>query len=378
MKRLHWPILAVTLVVLFGIMPAAQALVININPGAGLAANADALAAFKRGAAQWAVKFTDPITVNINADLQPLGPGILGQASSFILTSTYGFLKNQMIADALGYPEHAIVSRLPDNPLFYVPPGISLSAVSATKANWKALGVADPYPADADAQITFSTNFSWTFERPGGTVTPGTYDFETVAAHEIGHALGFFSDVDYVDFLVYNNQTASDVWPTPLDLFRFREGEAPTTLTEFQTRTRSLEPNVAAVTADTIFTFPMSTGRLTGDGRQASHWKDDALLGYWIGLMDPTLASGAYFDVADADVRALDLMGYDLRVVVPLPGAVFCWPPVWGFWCSGDAVRKPAAAPSHHRRPGNDTGGDGQYHPRLLSGVTLSLALLPV
>ena len=59
-----------------------------------------------------------------------------------------------------------------------------------------------------------------------------------------------------------------------------------------------------------------STGRLNGDGRQASHWKDN--LG--LGILDPTFAPGELGMVTPLDVRAFDVIGYDL-VVVPEPAA---------------------------------------------------------
>jgi MYXO-CTERM domain-containing protein len=49
-----------------------------------------------------------------------------------------------------------------------------------------------------------------------------------------------------------------------------------------------------------------------GDGDQASHWKD----GLSIGLMDPTLNFAELSLITAADVRALDLIGWD---VVPEP-----------------------------------------------------------
>jgi hypothetical protein len=108
----------------------------------------------------------------------------------------------------------------------------------------------------------------------------------------------------------------------PLDLFRFKTAEVPTTEAQFTTNPRSLLPNSAADFSDTVNTYGFSTGDYTGDGRQASHWKDDALTSNWIGLMDPTLAYGVSFNVAASDVRALDLIGYDL-VVTPLPGSLW-------------------------------------------------------
>jgi len=54
-----------------------------------------------------------------------------------------------------------------------------------------------------------------------------------------------------------------------------------------------------------------------GDGRQASHWKDTDS----IGILDPTLAFGQIFEVNSADLRALDVIGYDISAI-PLPPAM--------------------------------------------------------
>jgi hypothetical protein len=171
-------------------LPAAEAFVININPGAGLSGNADALAAFNRGAAQWTKYFNDPITVTIDADLAALGPGIIGSASSVFLTGGYTTIRNQMVADAATDPNNSIVAKLPTIGQFsgYVPAGWGISSIMwASKANLKAMGFTglDAGFGVTDATITFSSAFTFDFDKSNG-VTGGMMDFETVAAHEIG------------------------------------------------------------------------------------------------------------------------------------------------------------------------------------------------
>src|SRR4051794_25314620 len=73
---------------------------INITPGAGLAANTAALAAFNRAANTWAAVFSDPVTINIDANLGSLGPNIIGQTSSVQLVADYDAFRNWLVFDA--------------------------------------------------------------------------------------------------------------------------------------------------------------------------------------------------------------------------------------------------------------------------------------
>ncbi|HYR96306.1 MAG TPA: hypothetical protein VEM57_06180, partial [Candidatus Binatus sp.] len=100
----------------------------------------------------------------------------------------------------------------------------------------------------------------------------------------------------------------------PLDLFRFEDATAndPASVADFGSFPRSQEPGVEAIFDDIAAEARMSTGYVTGDGRQASHWKDDGLTGVFVGIMDPTLPSGTVETVGPADLRALDLIGYDI------------------------------------------------------------------
>ena len=62
----------------------------------------------------------------------------------------------------------------------------------------------------------------------------------------------------------------------------------------------------------------MSTGAFTGNGSQASHWLDDSLnSSVMIGMMDPSIVHGQTFTVTDADLRALDLIGYEITTPEP-------------------------------------------------------------
>jgi hypothetical protein len=303
---------------------------IVIAPGSGLSSNTSALAAFNRAASQWSAFISDPIAITINADLSTTAPGggvfpgtVIGSTAGVNLQGSYTTVRNAMVSDGGAQPaaaNNAILASLPTSAQFLanVPSGRSLNGnIVSTKANFKALGFTglDGTIGVSDGQIVFNSAFSFDFDNSDG-VTPGQMDFETVAAHEIGHALGFTSAVDVLD------QTTAASLPTfgftTLDMFRFsRTGANPTSAASFTTTARNFVPGADVVTDDTSDEFRMSTGLSLGDGNQASHWKDDALTGAYVGMMDPTLSFGTTQKLTYADLRAMDLIGYDLKLWTP-------------------------------------------------------------
>lgn len=287
---------------------------IIVNPGATLAGNQPALDAFNRAAEQWEAFISDPIIVTIDADLVNLGsPNTIGSASSVILQVGYTTLRDQMVADADS--DDGILASLPTKTQFNatLPPGIRLTGLlTGHKSSMKAMGFTglDTTYGASDGSISFNTQFSFDFDNSDG-VTSGTMDFQTVASHEIGHALGFTSIVDTVDAML-DAGSRGKVSPRALDLFRFETGSDPSTAGEFTTFTRNLDTGGNPVFDDTDDQWRFSTGAATGDGRQASHWKDNNKTGVLIGIMDPTFSKGQIITVAAPDLRALDVIGYDI------------------------------------------------------------------
>ena len=193
------PILSAMLVVALA-STASAGFVININAGSGLSGNAAALAAFDRAAQQYESIFFDDITVTIDADFLNFNDvNVIGSTSSVTLSTDFDTIRNAIVADGV-VDGDGIVAFLPTAGQFsaFVPQGFVISgAMAATKANLKALGFAgldDPVSAGGfgltDATINFNTQFSFDFDNSDG-VGAAMVDFETVAAHEIGHALGF-------------------------------------------------------------------------------------------------------------------------------------------------------------------------------------------
>lgn len=305
-------------------------LVIQPRSGGSLAGNAPALAAFNRAAATWASYITDDITIVIDADVYSFGPGssnIIGGTNPVYLQGGYLGVGGLLVDDAADEADDGIVSYLPDNLSMRSLTGIAFSGnVLLTKANAKALGLPASYldslvNTTIDARIDFNSDFAFSYDR--STAAPGTVDFESVALHEIGHALGFLSQTDTADGIpIGTNLSGATMSVTTLDLFRFATAGHPTDAVGFTNEIRELTPGVAAGIFDGTTFYDMSTGVSRGDGRQASHWKDGDLTGNQIGALDPTINFGQIFTPSAADLRALDLIGYD---IAPVPEPVWSW-----------------------------------------------------
>ncbi|HYW80076.1 MAG TPA: NF038122 family metalloprotease, partial [Thermoguttaceae bacterium] len=268
MNRLHsssrrvslWAISTLMIAVLGVGHAAGSSFVINIQPGPGLLGNQAALDAFQRAANTWSSRIDDDITVNIAADLVDMGAGstVGTTSSSYFFATEPNEFRDVMVADAADEPDDAIVGFLPDMTNFtaILPDGFSLNRLppeegghalmSATKANLKALGFSAALldsldQGAADGTINFNSQFSFDFDNSDG-VDFTKIDFESAAAHEIGHTLGFMSIVDDIDFAL-DNSLAGGVYPTTLDAFRFENGVAghdPNTSADFQAFPRYL------------------------------------------------------------------------------------------------------------------------------------------
>jgi hypothetical protein len=277
--------------------------------------------AFLRAAHTWEAVIRSAITVIIDVDYGPTrfgqpypNPNILGSTGTQPIggTSLYPAVRSRLLSKASSPTESNIYNALP---VGAVPTDIgSTAAVQAPSAVLRALGVlgsvADPTTETATLgpppAIGFNSAFQFDFD-PSDGIDAGKTDFDAVAVHELGHALGFDSTVGTRELFPGSGLSLS-----LLDLLRFRPG---ITLATFPTASRILSSGGAQVFFAGGSELPLSTGRpdsTGGDGRQPSHWKDDALTGQYLGIMDPTLASGERKTITNNDLFALDAIGYQV------------------------------------------------------------------
>ena len=304
----------------------AQALTIQLTDTGTTPMTAAQMAAFNTAAGIWENRFNDPITVQINVawDVPSYfsGPTILASTKTARTTINSSSVKIAMALDKDSTNELNADNLLPvpNIPLVDINSLRTDANVTMSTANAKALGLSfslDPnygaaLPNNADADIRFNTTFAglYDLDRSDG-ISSTQYDFVGVAAHEIGHALGFFSLTD-----VQDGNAGFTLHPNTLDLWRFAMSGGTHDITN---EDRQLTAATAEYFDSILNNRPFSRGVLVTDPLcnsstsrcQASHWRDD--LG---NMMDPTVAKGVLVNPTTDDEHAFDYVGYDPRLSI--------------------------------------------------------------
>ncbi len=281
-----------------------------------------AKAAFIRAAQNWESQLLTPISIIVDVDFGPTFFGqaypkadIIGQTQLQIIGSRTGYagIRASLLAGASSSAETTLYNALPASQM-PTDQG-ALTAVYTASPIFRALGLinanANPDTEQANLgnppQIGFNSAFPFDFD-PSNGIDGNKIDFDAVATHEIGHALGFDSSVGEKEL---DPTVTTSV--TVLDFFRFRPGA---TLNTFPTAQRILASGGTQVFFGGGPELGFSTGRpdnTGGDREQASHWKANELTGVYIGIMDPTAANGERDVITQNDLNAFDAMGYRVR-----------------------------------------------------------------
>lgn len=307
-------------------------------------ANAIANQSFQAAANTWGAEFLDNITIFLDFGFITQDERIVSSATSGRDSFLYSDFRNAVGNDVTTADDTQMFNGLVEGSSFSVytnqtsealganhelgyldnDGGLNNTTVSLSTANAKALGLRDSHSSTIDGFINFNALYDWDFD-PSDGIEANHLDFFGTALHEIGHVLGFSSGVDELD----NNgggQFSDDELPfvNSLDFLRFStESEAVGADLDWTSDERDKYFSIdGGLTNTGGLASAWSKGANYGDGEQASHWA----VGSGLGVMTPTTNFGVGNEIFEADLVALDVIGYDrIFTAVPEPGSMLGW-----------------------------------------------------
>ncbi len=298
---------------------------------------------FETAGRVWAKYLTDNVTINLQVGVSStLGSNVIGGAlPGMRANQSYSDYRAALSADRKSADDNAAVSTLSTSTTYSVgyqyqdPVGgtgvlsVSSLILNMTRAVAKAAGLSfsdgstalDGYILFSDLSTATVNNqpISWSYDYARiGAQASNTLDFLSTAIHEIGHVLGFVSGVDQPGWLAMStlmdtnyllgsmNRTA---YTNPLDLFRY-SSTSSTRLLGDMTYGNAGGAKFFSLDRGKTSIAQFATGfdtTATGDGYQASHWNNGTT-----GMMNPTLTLGQRRSMESVDLRALDVIGWDV------------------------------------------------------------------
>jgi hypothetical protein len=230
-------------------------------------------------------RFSDPVIVNIKVGYgevagTALSSGELGESRWSLISQSYSQLLNVLKADGKTASDSAAAASLPAS-----------SPVSGTfwttTAQGKALGLLSPTGSAVDGSVGFSQSMAFDYDNSNG-VTSGTYDFEAIVLHEITEVLGrslltgttiggASPSYSIGDLFHYSSAGVRDFSAAKAGYFSINGG------------TTNLDP------------YNIQSGGDAGDWASAAG--HDAFNAF--------SSSGVINSISDADLTALDVIGWD-------------------------------------------------------------------
>lgn len=279
---------------------------------AQLDAHPEARAAFLRAAARWESLIASPVTIVIDVDYgptafgQPFDPHVGGFTSSKFVGWPWATTRGTLTLP--GSAKASLYSAMPAGP---VPTDQGpVSQLLASMAPFRSIGlspaVEDPAAESAygpPSRIAFQEYADIDFDPSDGIAYDRT-DFDFLATHEIGHVLGFDSQLG-------TGRPSLSLQ----DLFRFRPSADPPSLA---TKTRVL----TAGGDQTFFAGGAQLALSNGSDFGASHWKSAIFSGQVIGIMEPIEYGGVRGVVTSRDLAVLDAIGWTLSGPAPVEPSV--------------------------------------------------------
>lgn len=295
--------------------------------------DAQMMAGVNKAAQRWSAAFTNHVTLSIAVKIAALPDGTIASTNWTPDFVSYSAVHSALESHAQTVAARSAIANLPNGPSFemvtnhtsqdpsasgktpYLDKNGSAnnSTICLTQGDARALSLYASSGGGPDATITFNSTYLNRFDfDPDDGITPGDLDFVGNATHELGHALGFTSGVDTLDFYARGPSLNEDSLPdvSALDLFRYSSLSHSDGAGVIDWSADSRPKYFSIDGGATPFAF-FSTGENFGDGGQASHWEQ----GVTRGVMDPDSDFGEKLSITSADLTALNVIGWNFSSV---------------------------------------------------------------